>query len=142
MDPYRQPKRALSGGFDIRVFVDDAAFLAIDGFAALLIAVKGDTPSDAPMEHIIHIQRLRVECLTGTEGVTWTLLDGEISPVVVTPVLDMSTAGSEYVFDFGPQGMSLSSDANLAVVSSEEAPTGVSGNIYIEGFQERTHVAF
>lgn len=130
MDAYTQPKRALSGGFDTAVVVGAAATGVV-----LLVAAKQTTPSSNPKQHYIHVQRLKVVVQTGADGVTWQVQDGADSPLVLSPVLDMSVAGTVYTYDFGPQGRKMTLNKNLNVSLSG---AGAAADVYIEGFQERT----
>lgn len=130
MDPYTQPKRALSGGFDTLVALTTAA-----SGVTQVIAAPQTTPLGCARKHYIHVQRLRIVVKTGSAGVTWTFQDGAGSPVTLTPALDMSTAGAVYSYDFGPQGKKLTLDKDLNVSISG---AGAAADIFVEGFQERS----
>jgi hypothetical protein len=130
MDPYYQPKIALSGGFETLVALTAAA----NGVTQVIAALQ-TTPSSNPKQHYIHVQRLRIVVKTGSAGVTWTFQDGAGSPVTLTAALDMSTAGAVYTFDFGPQGkkLTLNKDLNVSISGA-----GAAADIFVEGFQERS----
>lgn len=92
------------------------------------------TPSEAPVKHTVHVQKLRVVVTTGAAGVTWTFSDSNGAAVGVgTPGLDMSTAGAIYVFDFGPTGAALTLNKNLIGTFSG---AGAAADVFVEGYQE------
>jgi hypothetical protein len=128
MDPYMQPKRAFSGGFDLTFA------LPASSVSQTLITAKQTEPLDAPKQHIIHVQRLTVIVRTASATKTWSIQDGATSDEIC-PTLDMSVAGAQYTFDFGPQGIAITQNADLELVISAN---GAAGDIYLEGFQERT----
>lgn len=128
MEPYTQPKRALSGGFDLAFALTTAAV------TQSIILAPQTTPADHPKKHYLHVQRLRVVVRTGSAAKTWTFQDTNGSPVALTPALDMSTAGTVFSFDFGRQGRKLTLNKDLSVVISA---AGAAGDIYVEGFYER-----
>ena len=126
MDPYMQPRRAFSGGLGNPCFQLDAADVS-----QTLIAAYTTKPSELPLYHSIHIQRLRVVVKTGAAQ-TWQFAasGGE----TITPVLDMSVAGAEHAFDFGPQGRKLPAGEDFNVTISG---AGAAADVYVEGFQEQ-----
>lgn len=129
MDAYTQPKRALSGGFQKTLQLDASAVTQV------LVTCPQTTPSDHPKKHYIHVQRLRVVVKTGADGITWTVQDANGTPLVLTPALDMSVAGAEFVYDFGPQGFKCTLNKDLKVSISG---AGAAADVFVEGFYERS----
>jgi ribosomal protein L31 len=125
-DRYTQPKKALSGGFEY------SAALGTGATTLTAVTAKITTPSDAPMKHKIHVQRLVVIVTTGSAK-TWTFRSATTHTAIA--VLDMTTTGTKYDIDFGPQGIAVDINENLEILISA---AGAAATVLIEGFQERT----
>jgi hypothetical protein len=81
------------------------------GFAVSHVVGTGDTtasfaaPALKTTSHILYVQRIKI---TVTTGAAQTLaLAGASGAPVLTPAMDMSTAGVSFTFDFGPAGRAL-----------------------------------
>jgi hypothetical protein len=129
-DAYSQPKRAFSGGFDKR-FVLTAADVTQN-----LIEPFTTKPIEEPRYHAIHVQRLVVVVMSGSANKVWQFGNAAPDATLITPPLDMSTSGSVFEFDFGPQGVRLHPGRPLEVFISA---AGAAADIYVEGFQEMVH---
>ena len=90
------------------------------------------------LQHIIHVQSIRVIVITGSAGKTWTLRDKAASPVILSPAMDMGTTGVEVVYDFGPQGVVATQNKSVELLISA---AGAAGIVVVEGFQKRTATA-
>jgi len=123
---YDDLKSIASRGFNTKVHV------AVADVTEVLIAALQTTPSDMPVKHTIHVQKLKIVITTGF-STTWTIQDSNGTPVLVTAALDVSTAGAEFEFDFGPSGVALTLNKDLKLVIGA---AGAVGDIYIEGYQE------
>lgn len=128
MDPYTQPKRELSGGFEKTLALDTSAVTQV------IVTCPQTTPSDHPKQHYVHLQRMTITVKTGADGVTWTVQDANGTPKVLTAALDMSVAGAIYKFDFGPQGYPCTLNKDLKVSISG---AGAAADIELEGFYAR-----
>lgn len=132
-NPYTQPKRAFSGGFQTR-FPLTTADVSQTLIAALeKIGLSGG--AEVPRYHAIHVQRLTITVMTGSAGITWRFGNSAPDATFITPVLDMATAGSEFEFDFFAQGVRLHPGRPLEVFMSA---AGAAADVYVEGFQEMT----
>jgi hypothetical protein len=126
-DRYQQPKRAFSGGFTTTLHLGTGAT------TQTAIAVKQTTPLYAPKKHTIHVQRVTLVVTTGAAH-TLQLRSGT-THTVITPAMDLTTAGTKYEYDFGPQGVAIETNENLEALISA---AGAAVSLTIEGFQERT----
>jgi hypothetical protein len=123
---YDQLESVATRGFNTKVHV------AVGDVTEVLIAARQTTPSDIPVQHTIHVQKLRVVITTGF-ATTWTIQDSNGTPVLLTAALDVSVAGTVFEQDFGPSGASLTLNKDLKV---SIGGAGAVGDIYIQGYQE------
>lgn len=122
-----QLKTVSPRGFNTRVVV-----AAADAGPVTLITARQTTPSDTPTKFTIHVQKLRIVVTTGA-AVTWAFSDNNGTPVTVgPPALDMSVAGVEYEYDFGPTGTILTLNKNFIATFSG---AGAAADVFIEGYQ-------
>lgn len=126
LSAYDQLKTVASRGFNTKVHI------AVGGVTQTLIAALQTTPTEMPVQHTIHVQKLRIVITTGF-ATTWTIQDSNGTPVLLTAALDVSVAGSVFEQDFGPSGISLTLNKDLKV---SIGGAGAVGDIYIEGYQE------
>jgi hypothetical protein len=112
---YDQLESVATRGFNTKVHV------AVGDVTEVLIAARQTTPSDIPVQHTIHVQKLRVVITTGF-ATTWTIQDSNGTPVLLTAALDVSVAGTVFEQDFG--------------LKVSIGGAGAVGDIYIQGYQE------
>lgn len=117
VDAYKQ-KQNIFGGFSLDY--DMATTDTTKNF----IAAKSSTAKFA-------VQKLKVVVLVGNAGKTLTL-GSQDGAVALTPALDMSTAGVEYSFDYGPKGkrFATAGDAIKGTISA----AGAAAFVCAEGY--------
>lgn len=89
--------------------------------------------------YTIYVQRI-VVAPTTYAAKTWTFQDSAGTPVPVAFISIPATAGTtgadaEFVFDFGPTGIALTTGKNLNIIMSA---TGAAGAIHIEAYEKIT----
>lgn len=115
IDNYLQ-KRAIYGGFASTTELSAAAVTQV---IATPKTGKG-----------FRVQKLTVVVTTGSAGKTWALAG--TAGVVLTPALDMSTAGVKHEFDFGPKGVLLAVNDTITLTISA---AGAAGKVIMSGYQ-------
>lgn len=126
-----QLKTVAPRGFSTTVIVTTA------GVTQNLIVAKQTTPSDMPVMYTIYVQKLRIVVRTGAAQ-TWTIQDSAGSPVILVSAQDMSVAGIEFEWDFGPVGRAITVNKDLVLSISA---AGAAGDVYIEGYQDPLEAA-
>jgi hypothetical protein len=101
------------------------------GVAAIYLLATTDTTKDIiaakTATALFAVQKLNIVVTVGSAGKTLTL-GSHSADVVLTPALDMSTAGVEYDYDFGPKGVPFltAGDAIKATISAAGAAAVIS----------------
>lgn len=126
LSAYDQLKSTASRGFNTKVSVTAGQAGPITFITALQT-----TPSDYPVKHFIHVQKLKIVVKTGA-AVTWTFAD-QSAVGVGNPAMDMSVAGAVFEWDFGPTGEKLTLNSNLVGTFSG---AGAAADVFIDGYQE------
>ena len=96
-------------------------------------AATGDTTLKASKtNYTIQLQKLHIEIVAGSGGITWTFKDSASTPILLVPSIDAS-AIAHFDFDFGPGGIPLTEAKDLLLdVSAAGAVGWISWEAYLK----------
>jgi hypothetical protein len=100
--------------------------LAAGGPSATLLAARTG--------HTIYVKRIVFTVTTGGVAESWTVRDSAGTPVVIAVLPASATVGS-FVHYFGDEGLPITAEKALNIVSSG---AGVAGQVKVDGYYRQT----